>query len=490
MRTEVWLAVAVAFSLTPAAAQIPDAASSASTTSANTPFTPAVPSTTAPAVSPEIQQYFDKNILFKDRIRHSFSMRQAVGGQDTVDCIQDDSPPPPVPPSPPTTITPSSLPPVPGLLSNTTQDRTIDSLGRIRACPAGTFGQVRPSISELAPYRTVAEFAYAQAMSHRLSSGSPQQAAPTLQSTGYNHGVAAQYVNNWGMSSDISFQNPMLNYQNRDPYPVSEHSLSQLWLVGDYPEPTQALPSDLQTIEIGWEQTYWQQQEGLTPALFIYSSWNNYLGSCYNGGCGSTGPTHWKLLDTSYTYGAAISVAPYTWPSYSLPNHGVFAIYGSKPDGYWYVYIINEWVGYFWFDSGPLSRSNLQNGYVPSNFIEIGGEVFEGRPTSPPLSIPSGTIHPYIQMGRGANVSVNMYNDYWNFDNNAFSACNYYLDGSGNWQVASPATSITHASGTWTGVERPDCYQVYLQSNYRSPVTTPYLLFGGPGPSGSSCTTY
>jgi len=88
------------FLVNPSRRQIPDAASSASTTSANTPFTPAVPSTTAPAVSPEIQQYFDKNILFKDRIRHSFSMRQAVGGKTQSTAFKT-TPAAPVPPSPP-----------------------------------------------------------------------------------------------------------------------------------------------------------------------------------------------------------------------------------------------------------------------------------------------------------------------------------------------------------------------------------------------------
>ena len=489
MRTIVWLVAAATLSSTPAAAQTPDAASPSSTMSSNALVTPAAPSTIQPVVSPEIQQYFDKNILMKDRIRHSFSVKQPVPGQDTVDCIQDDSPPPSVPPSPPTTIPPSSLPPVPGLLSNTAQDGTMDPFGRVRACPAGTFGQVRPSISKLAGYETVAEWKAAQVAAH---SGGLPQASDHL---GYNHAVAAQYVNNWGMSSDISFQNPTLNYENKDAYYKSEHSLSQLWLVGHGPEPGQGMPADLQTIEIGWEETYSQQWAGLPPYLFISASWNAYGGMCSDDGCANVGPVQWTKTDPSYTYGTTISVAPYTFRSQVLPNHGVFAIYGNRTDGNWYVYIINSWVGYFTFSSGPLSATNLKNGTVPSNFIEIGGEIFEGSSLD---TLPVGTPHSYTQMGIGGyivvNPNVNPNNDKLMLDNNAFAACNYYVDGTGTWQVASPATSITRPNGnTWNGVTRSVCYGGWVQNNPSPSVTTtPYLVFGGPGPNDQTgvCQTY
>jgi len=140
-------------------------------------------------------------------------------------------------------------------------------------------------------------------------------------------------------------------------YYKSEHSLSQLWLVGHGPEPGQGMPADLQTIEIGWEETYSQQWAGLPPYLFISASWERLRRHVFRRRVCERGTSPMDKDRPVYTYGTTISVAPIHL-SESGPSQPRCVSQSMATGRTELVRVYNQFVvGYFTFSSGPLSAN-------------------------------------------------------------------------------------------------------------------------------------
>jgi hypothetical protein len=236
--------------------------------------------------------------------------------------------------------------------------------------------------------------------------------------------------------------------------------LSQLWVVGGYGAPG-AHQADMQTIELGWARTPYMGPPDNDSRIFIYASTDNYGGTCHDSECENSGKIHFRRTDPNFVYRAQVPVAPVGY----FPNHGIFATLADSRYGVWWIYIMNSWVGYLFFDTGPLGVNAVGSNGAPADFIEVGGEIFD----SPPRD-----IHTTTQMGMG--LSAYTYgSDYFNQANNAFAACVYrgvrYL----GWEPAAISTDI-YSPFTWSGITKYWCYNSQVIN-----MNPPYVIFGGAG---------
>ncbi|XP_028056894.1 uncharacterized protein LOC114260887 isoform X2 [Camellia sinensis] len=299
--------------------------------------------------------------------------------------------------------------------SNEGISKSITQLWHLNGrCPEGTIPIRRTKKREILRASSIKSFG-------RKQHGTiPEPTMPTkpepINLSAHQHAtVVVQGDKYYGTKATVNVWKPIVQQSN-------EFSLSQLWIMaGSY-------PSDLNTIEAGWQRDAYQQT------------------GCYNLRCPG-------FIQTSNKMAMGGTISPIS--AYDASQYEInFLVWKDTTRGEWWLQFGNEVVGYW-----PTSLfSYLHDG---ASQIQWGGEV---------LDYASGGQHTTTQMGSG------------HFPEEGFGKASYIK----NIQIVDGSNKLIAPIGVSTLAEQPNCYNVQIGKNSD---WGNYIYYGGPGRNPNCETT-
>jgi hypothetical protein len=258
----------------------------------------------------------------------------------------------------------------------------FDASGRVKSCAEGTIPKLRLDLERLAMFETLEHFRHKlgqPGLSPLRSDTAADRAARSASlATVYEYAHAQQGVLNRGAESTL---NVWKSYTEK----ISEHSLSQIWVV-------RGSDSELQTIETGWQVSRSRHIfNPKDPYLFIFSTQDGYGSTgCYDLECNDFVQT-----SSSLTVGARLTSQSQTnGPQYihtlTVWKDGPKS--GSDTLGHWWIAVDGEWLGYY-----PRSLYSSSGIRDDATVVDFGGEIVNTWPHD---------RHTMTDMGSGAKPSA------------------------------------------------------------------------------------
>jgi len=310
-------------------------------------------------------------------------------------------------------------------------DGSLDSEGRVRACPEGTVAKRVPFFDELLRFRNLRDYLHKDPRGDSTTGGTTvtPQADAFPAAAVHEYGHAYRSVANLGARALFNVWRPFVEQP-------SEFSLSQMWIVN-------GSGAGLQTVEAGW-QVYPARLSDSLPRVFVFSTSDDYNPngpSCYEP-CGrfwytsANAPIGASLAPIS-TLGGTQYEFSFEW--YRDVNHD------------WWLNLGGTWIGYY-----PHTLYNSAGLLNQGAAIDFGGEI---------VNIAQQGVHTTTRMGSG------------NFAGSGFGYSSFirqitYTD---TGYTVRDATSLTPDAPT------PSYYNVAINSTHDSFWGNSSLFFGGPG---------
>ncbi|KAL7204610.1 hypothetical protein ACSBR2_017648 [Camellia fascicularis] len=309
--------------------------------------------------------------------------------------------------------------------SNEGISKSINQLWHLNgSCPEGTIPIRRTKKKEILGASSIKSFGKKQhgTIPEPTTSTQPERSDLTAD----QHAIA--YVQGdmyYGTKATMNVWEPIVQQSN-------EFSLSQLWIMaGSY-------PSDLNTVEAGWQVYPYLYGDG-NPRLFTYWTSDAYQTTgCYNLLCSGFVQT-----SNNIALGSTISpISTYDGPQYEFD----LLVWKDTTRSAWWLQFGNEVVGYWpTFLFSYLADS--------ASVIEWGGEV---------LNLESGGQHTTTQMGSG------------HFAEEGLGKASYIS----NIQIVDGSNNLIAPTGVSTLADQSNCYDVQMGVNNDF---GNYIYYGGPG---------
>lgn len=297
--------------------------------------------------------------------------------------------------------------------------------------------------------------------------------------SGYEHARATQHVNNQGMSATLAVYHPTVTND-------SEHSISQLWLMGEGPNNDCSNPAwgygTCDSVEVGWVTT-----STSAPRFFIYSTRNNYApgSGCWVGESSAAWCANWFYAANTPIF-SDDHVTGSTKTS-RHPENQEIAIKIRKDGGIWEVFFGGDLVGGFTTETpicgvagcSPHPWYSTAGLHDRSNLIRYGGEIIN-------MDQGNGVTnrHTTTEMGTGQYANA--------ASGDPPAAYQHKLLYYPNPPTSNGVQPTLDVTSTWPTIDndysKPGCYSL---KNTGTPWpgwgSEEYIFFGGSGYNSSSC---
>lgn len=244
-------------------------------------------------------------------------------------------------------------------------------------------------------------------------------------------------MTNYGFDSKINVWDPFVT---QGTWPSGEFSLAQ----GSV---SRGSGSNLQTVEVGWQE-YPARYGDPYPHLFTYYTTNGYTSDGNNIGSYNRDFSGWVQVSTTVTPGMRLSPTS----TAGVSNQLEVAVSLWLSGGNWWVWYINQWIGYY--PGSLFATTGLRSS---ASTVAFQGEVVDETTFSATST----------DMGSGAFASAG-------WGSAAYMRHLAYLS-------APNGGSPIRYSPSSTVVTNPSCYSHLAQFTSNDPNFYSSFFFGGPG---------